>query len=163
MSTPQAQLLAARIVFLGAEIDDVIANTLMAQLLHLEGADADADIALYINSPGGSVTSALAILDTIDFIKPAVSTFCIGQAASAAAVLLAAGAPGKRYALPHSRVVLHQPHGAAQGQSTDIELAASTGQPLARIQADTDRDLILSASEAQSYGLIDEVVTNRQT
>jgi len=173
-----SRLLAERIVFLGTPIDDTVANLLMAQLLHLEGEDPEADIALYINSPGGSVTSALAILDTMDFIRPDVSTFCMGQAASAAAVLLAGGAPGKRFALPHSRVLIHQPSGGAEGQSVDIEiqareiqrirdlldeiLAASTGQPRERISADTDRDYILTATQARDYGLLDKVLTSRQ-
>jgi len=173
-----SRLLAERIVFLGTPIDDAIANLLMAQLLHLEGEDPDKDIALYINSPGGSVTSALAILDTMAFIRPDVSTFCMGQAASAAAILLAAGAPGKRFALPHSRILIHQPSGGAEGQSVDIEiqareiqrirtvldeiLAASTGQSQAKISADTDRDYILTADQAREYGLIDKVIASRQ-
>ncbi|HWH32346.1 MAG TPA: ATP-dependent Clp protease proteolytic subunit, partial [Egibacteraceae bacterium] len=156
-----------------------IANLMMAQLLHLEGEDPEKDIALYINSPGGSVTSALAILDTMEFIKPDVSTFCMGQAASAAAILLAAGTKGKRYALPHSRILIHQPHGGAEGQSVDIEiqareisrirdllddiLAEKTGQPKERIGRDTDRDFIMTAAEARDYGLIDEVIASRKT
>lgn len=173
-----SRLLKERIVFLGTPINDEIANLMMAQLLHLEGEDPEKDIALYINSPGGSVTSALAILDTMEFIKPDVSTFCMGQAASAAAILLAAGTHGKRYALPHSRVLLHQPHGGAEGQSTDIEIAAKeiqrirdlldeilaekTSQGLDRIREDTDRDFILTAAEARDYGLIDEVIASRK-
>jgi ATP-dependent Clp protease, protease subunit len=126
-----SRLLKERIIFLGTPINDEIANLMMAQLLHLEGEDPDKDIALYINSPGGSVTSALAILDTMEFIKPDVSTFCMGQAASAAAILLAAGTKGKRYALPHSRVLIHQPHGGAEGQSADIEIQAREIQRIA--------------------------------
>jgi ATP-dependent Clp protease protease subunit len=173
-----SRLLKERIVFLGTPINDEIANLMMAQLLHLEGEDPEKDINLYINSPGGSVTAALAILDTMEFVKPDVSTFCMGQAASAAAILLAAGATGKRFALPHSRVLLHQPHGGAEGQSVDIEIAAreilrirrqldeilssKTGQSIAKIGEDTDRDFILTAEEACSYGLIDEVIQSRK-
>lgn len=173
-----SRLLKERIIFLGTPINDEIANLMMAQLLHLEGEDPEKDIALYINSPGGSVTSALAILDTIDFIKPDVSTFCMGQAASAAAILLAAGTRGKRYALPHSRVLLHQPSGGAEGQSTDIEIQAreiqrirelldrilseKTGQPLDKVSTDTDRDFIMTAEEARDYGLIDTVIASRK-
>jgi ATP-dependent Clp protease protease subunit len=173
-----SRLLAERIVFLGTPINDDIANLMMAQLLHLEGEDPEKDIALYINSPGGSVTSALAILDTMEFIRPDVSTFCMGQAASAAAILLAAGTPGKRFALPHSRILIHQPSGGAEGQSVDIEiqareiqrirdlldeiLAAKTGQPKEKISADTDRDFILTAAEARDYGLIDRVLQSRR-
>ncbi|MDQ3029698.1 MAG: ATP-dependent Clp protease proteolytic subunit, partial [Actinomycetota bacterium] len=166
-----SRLLKERIIFLGTPINDEIANLMMAQLLHLEGEDPEKDIALYINSPGGSVTSALAILDTMEFIKPDVSTFCMGQAASAAAVLLAAGTKGKRYALPHSRILLHQPTGGAEGQSVDIEiqareiqrirdlldqiLADKTGQEIQKVSSDTDRDFIMTAAEAKGYGLID--------
>ncbi len=173
-----SRLLAERIVFLGTPINDDIANLMMAQLLHLEGEDPEKDIALYINSPGGSVTSALAILDTMEFIRPDVSTFCMGQAASAAAILLAAGTPGKRFALPHSRILIHQPSGGAEGQSVDIEiqareiqrirdllddiLAARTGQPKEKISADTDRDFILTAAEARDYGLLDRVLQTRR-
>jgi ATP-dependent Clp protease, protease subunit len=172
-----SKLLKERIVFLGTPIDDQVANLVMAQLLHLEAEDPDKDIAVYVNSPGGSVTSALAILDTMEFIKPDVSTMCIGQAASAAAVLLAAGTQGKRYALPHSRILLHQPYGGAEGQSADIEIAARefqrlrdlldqiladrTAKPLDRIQADTQRDFILTADAAKAYGLIDDVIVSR--
>jgi ATP-dependent Clp protease protease subunit len=173
-----SRLLKERIIFLGTPINDEIANLMMAQLLHLEGEDPEKDVALYINSPGGSVTSALAILDTIDFIRPDVSTFCMGQAASAAAILLAAGTPGKRFALPHSRILIHQPSGGAEGQSVDIEiqareiqrirdllddiLAAKTGQPKEKISADTDRDFIMTAAEAKAYGIIDNVIESRR-
>ncbi|MDQ3537571.1 MAG: ATP-dependent Clp protease proteolytic subunit [Actinomycetota bacterium] len=173
-----SRLLKERIIFLGTPINDEIANLMMAQLLHLEGEDPEKDIALYINSPGGSVTSALAILDTMDFIKPDVSTFCMGQAASAAAILLAAGTKGKRYALPHSRILLHQPQGGAEGQSVDIEiqareiqrirelldriLADKTGQEVNKVSSDTDRDFIMTAAEAKSYGLIDTVIASRK-
>ncbi len=173
-----SRLLKERIIFLGTPINDEIANLMMAQLLHLEGEDPEKDIALYINSPGGSVTSALAILDTIEFIRPDVSTFCMGQAASAAAILLAAGSHGKRFALPHSRVLLHQPSGGAEGQSVDIEiqareiqrirdllddiLAAHTGQPKEKISRDTDRDFIMTAEDARNYGIIDQVIQSRR-
>jgi ATP-dependent Clp protease protease subunit len=173
-----SRLLKERIIFLGTPINDEIANLMMAQLLHLEGEDPEKDIALYINSPGGSVTSALAILDTIDFIRPDVSTFCMGQAASAAAILLAAGTPGKRFALPHSRILIHQPSGGAEGQSVDIEiqareiqrirdllddiLSSKTGQSKEKISADTDRDFIMTADEAKEYGIIDAVIQSRR-
>jgi len=173
-----SRLLKERIIFLGTPINDEIANLMMAQLLHLEGEDPEKDIALYINSPGGSVTSALAILDTMEFIKPDVSTFCMGQAASAAAVLMAAGTKGKRYALPHSRILLHQPTGGAEGQSVDIEiqareiqrirdlldriLADKTGQEIPKVSTDTDRDFIMTAAEAKDYGLIDTVIASRK-
>ncbi len=173
-----SRLLKERIIFLGTPINDEIANLMMAQLLHLEGEDPEKDIALYINSPGGSVTSALAILDTMEFIKPDVSTFCMGQAASAAAVLMAAGTKGKRYALPHSRILLHQPTGGAEGQSVDIEiqareiqrirdlldriLADKTGQEIQKVSTDTDRDFIMTAAEAKNYGLIDTVIASRK-
>ncbi|HVM14910.1 MAG TPA: ATP-dependent Clp protease proteolytic subunit [Egibacteraceae bacterium] len=173
-----SRLLKERIIFLGTPITDEIANLMMAQLLHLEGEDPDKDINLYINSPGGSVTAALAIYDTIEFIKPDIGTFCLGQAASAAAVLLAAGAKGKRFATPHSRVLLHQPHGGAEGQSVDIEiqareiqrirdlldeiLADKTGQTIDKISSDTDRDFIMTAEEAKEYGLIDGVIESRK-
>nr|WP_116715677.1 ATP-dependent Clp protease proteolytic subunit [Euzebya tangerina] len=172
-----SRLLKDRIIFLGTPINDEIANVIMAQLLHLEGEDPDKDINLYINSPGGSVTSALGIYDTMTFIKPKVSTICMGQAASAAAILLAAGEPGKRFALPHARVLIHQPHGGAEGQSTDIEIAArevqrirdlldqilanATGQPKDKITEDTDRDFIMNAEEAVEYGIIDRVLESR--
>jgi ATP-dependent Clp protease, protease subunit len=172
-----SRLLKERIVFLGTPITDEIANLIMAQLLHLESEDPEKDIALYINSPGGSITSLFAIYDTMEYIKPDVTTICMGQAASAAAVLLAAGAKGKRFALPHSRVLLHQPHGGAEGQSVDIEiqareilrmrdllneiLAEKTGQEAERIARDTDRDFVLDAEGAKEYGLIDEVIQTR--
>ncbi|MBP1633095.1 MAG: ATP-dependent Clp protease proteolytic subunit [Acidobacteria bacterium] len=173
-----SRLLKERIIFLGTPIDDTVANLIMAQLLHLEGDDPDKDIALYINSPGGSITSLMAIYDTMSFIKPDVATYCMGQAASAAAVLLAAGAAAKRFALPHSRVMLHQPHGGVEGQATDIEiqareftrvkeemnqmLALHTGQPVEKIRADTDRDFWMTAEEAKAYGLVDEVLEARK-
>jgi ATP-dependent Clp protease, protease subunit len=172
-----SRLLKERIVFLGMPITDEISNLVMAQMLHLESEDPDKDINLYINSPGGSITSLLAIYDTMEFIKPDVATICMGQAASAAAVLLAAGTPGKRMALPHARVLLHQPHGGAEGQSVDIEiqakeilrmrdllneiLAAKTGQDVERIAKDTDRDFVLTAEGAKEYGLLDEVIQTR--
>ncbi len=172
-----SRLLKDRIIFLGTPINDEIANLIMAQLLHLEGEDPEKDLNLYINSPGGSVTSALGIYDTMTFIKPKVSTICMGQAASAAAILLAAGEKGKRFALPHARVLIHQPHGGAEGQSTDIEIAArevqrirdlldeilatSTGQPKEKITEDTDRDFIMNAQEAVEYGIVDRVLASR--
>ena len=174
-----SRLLKERIIFLGTPINDEIANLMMSQLIHLEGEDPEKDISLYINSPGGSVTSALAIFDTMEYIKPDVTTICMGQAASAAAVLLAAGAKGKRFALPHSRVLIHQPHGGAEGQSVDIEiqareiqrirdlldsiLAEKTGQEISKITKDTDRDFIMTAAEAKDYGLIDEVIASRKS
>jgi len=172
-----SRLLRERIIFLGTPIDDTIANLVMAQMLFLESEDPEKDINLYINSPGGDITGLLAIYDTMKYIKPDVSTFCFGQAASAAAVLLGAGSKGKRYALPHARVLLHQPWGGVGGQASDIEiqareilrmkdmlnsmLAADTGQSVERITKDTDRDFIISANEAVEYGLIDEVITAR--
>lgn len=173
-----SRLLNDRIIFLGTPITDEISNVIMAQLIHLEGVDPAKDINLYINSPGGSVTSALAIYDTIEFIKPDVTTICMGQAASAAAILLAAGAKGKRFALPHARILIHQPHGGAEGQSSDIEiqakeiqrirdlldqiLADKTGQELGKITDDTDRDFIMTAQEAAEYGIIDQVLQSRR-
>jgi len=172
-----SRLLKERIVFLGTPIDDAVGNLIMAQLLHLESEDPDKDISLYINSPGGDVSALLAIYDTMQYIKPDVSTIVMGLAASAAAVLLLAGAPGKRYALPNARVLLHQPHGGAQGQSVDIEIQAKeivrlrnlldaiiakhTGQSLEKVAKDTDRDFILTAEEAKVYGAIDEIITAR--
>lgn len=172
-----SRLLAERIIFLGTEIDDQIANLVIAQLLYLEAEDPEKDIALYINSPGGSVTATLAIYDTMQYIKPDVQTICIGQAASGAAVLLAAGAKGKRFALPNSRILIHQPHGGAAGQAVDIQIQAKeilrlrnlideilskhTGQPLEKVQKDTDRDFIMTAQEALEYGIIDQVVERR--
>ena len=173
-----SRLLKERIIFLGTPINDEISNLIMAQLLHLEGEDPEKDINIYINSPGGSVTSALAIYDTMEFIKPDVSTICMGQAASAAAILLAAGTKGKRFALPHSRILIHQPHGGAEGQSTDIEIQAreiqrirdlldkilsdKTGQDIEKVNRDTDRDFIMTAEDARTYGLIDEVIASRK-
>ncbi len=173
-----SRLLKDRIVFLGTPIDDTVSNLVMAQLIHLESEDPDKDINLYINSPGGDITSLFAVYDTMKYIKSDVSTIVMGQAASAAAVLLAAGAKGKRYALPHSRVLIHQPHGGAQGQAVDIEiqakeilryrqlldeiLAEHTGQPIEKIKADTDRDFIMTAEQAKDYGLIDEVISSRK-
>jgi len=173
-----SRLLKERIVFLGTPIDDAVGNLIMAQLLHLESDDPDKDINLYINSPGGDITALFAIYDTMQYIKPDVSTIVMGQAASAAAVLLLAGTKGKRYALPHSRVLLHQPHGGAQGQAVDIEIQAKeigryrrlldqliaehTGQPLEKVGKDTDRDFILTAEEALEYGVVDEVITSRK-
>jgi ATP-dependent Clp protease protease subunit len=173
-----SRLLKDRIIFLGTPITDEIANVIMAQLIHLEGEDPSKDINLYINSPGGSVTSALAIYDTMEYIKPDVTTICMGQAASAAAILLATGTKGKRFALPHARILIHQPHGGAEGQSSDIEiqareiqrirdlldqiLADKTGQKLAKVTADTDRDFIMTAEEAVEYGIIDQVVQSRR-
>jgi ATP-dependent Clp protease protease subunit len=172
-----SRLLAGRIVFLGTPLDDASANLIMAQLLHLESEDPDKDISLYLNSPGGSVTALLGIYDTMQYLQADVSTICLGWAASAAAVILAAGATGKRYALPHSTVLLHQPHGGAQGQSSDIEiqareilrlralcnqiLARHTGQPVERIARDTDRDFVLDARQALEYGLVDEILAPR--
>ncbi len=173
-----SRLLSERIVFLGNEIDDHVANVVIAQLIHLESEDPEKDVFLYINSPGGLITATLAIYDTMQYIKCDVSTICIGQAASGAAVLLAAGAKGKRFALPNSRVLIHQPHGGVQGQATDIDIQAReilrlrkvldeilskhTGQPLEKVQKDTERDFIMSAEEAMKYGIIDEVVTHRK-
>jgi ATP-dependent Clp protease protease subunit len=172
-----SRLLRERIIFLGTPIDDTIANLICAQMLFLESEDPEKDINLYINSPGGDITGLLAIYDTMKYIKPDVSTFCFGQAASAAAVLLGAGSKGKRYALPHARVLLHQPWGGVGGQASDIEiqareilrmkdmlntmLATDTGQSVERVNKDTDRDFIISADEAVEYGLIDEVITVR--
>ena len=173
-----SRLLKDRIIFLGTPIDDTIANLIMAQLLHLESEDPDKDIFLYINSPGGSITSLFAIYDTMQYIKPDVNTVCMGMAASAAAVILAGGAKGKRYALPHARLMLHQPHGGAQGQASDIEiqarlivqmreqlnqiLADHTGQDLSKIEHDTERDYWMLAEEAKEYGAIDGILTRRE-
>ncbi len=173
-----SRLLKERIVFLGTPIDDAVGNLIMAQLLHLESEDPEKDINLYVNSPGGDITSLFAIYDTMQYIKPDVSTICMGQAASAAAVLVLAGTKGKRYALPHSRILLHQPHGGVQGQAVDIEIQAKemtrdrklleeliaehTGQPLEKVAKDTDRDYILTADEAVEYGVVDEVITSRK-
>jgi ATP-dependent Clp protease protease subunit len=173
-----SRLLVNRIVFLGSAIDDNVTNLVIAQLLHLESENADADIAIYINSPGGDMNGLFAIHDTMHYINPDVATICVGQAASAAAVLLAAGTPGKRYALPNARVLIHQPHGGAQGQSTDMELAVAemvemrrrmvdilveaTGQTAERITADIDRDYIVRGDQAIAYGLVDQVIDRRQ-
>ncbi len=173
-----SRLLKDRIIFLGTPIDDNVANLVVAQLLFLEAEDPEKDIYLYINSPGGSITAGLAIYDTMQYIKPDVSTICVGQAASMAAVLLAAGAKGKRYALPHSRIMIHQPMGGIQGQAKEIEihakeilklketlesiLAKHTGQPIERIKEDTDRDYFMSPEEAKKYGIVDQVITTRQ-
>ncbi|MFH2012091.1 MAG: ATP-dependent Clp endopeptidase proteolytic subunit ClpP [Pseudomonadota bacterium] len=172
-----SRLLKERIIFIGTPIDDIIANLVIAQMLFLESEDPDKDLYLYINSPGGVVSSGLAIYDTMQYIKPKVSTLCMGQAASMGALLLAAGEPGKRYALPHSRILLHQPLGAFQGQATDIEIHAKeilqireklndilvrhTGQPLEKIQRETERDFFMSSQEAKKYGIIDEVILKK--
>ncbi len=172
-----SRLLRDRIIFLGTPITDEVANVVIAQMLFLESEDPDKDIHFYINSPGGLVTAGLAIYDTMQYIKPDVSTLCMGQAASMAAVLLAAGVKGKRYALPHARIMLHQPMGGFQGQATDVDiqareilrlreelnkiLADHTGQPLERIEKDTDRDFYMSGVQAKDYGLVDEVIIKR--
>ena len=168
-----SRLLKERIIFLGGPIDDVVANLIIAQLLFLESEDSKKDINIYVNSPGGQVTAALAILDTMNYIKPDISTVCVGIAASAAAVILSAGAKGKRFALPNAEVMIHQPWGGAQGQATDIEitarqilktrdklnkiLAKNTGQDLKKVEKDVDRDFFMSAEEAKKYGLVDEI------
>lgn len=172
-----SRLLKDHIIFIGTPIDDNLANLVIAQLLFLQAEDPDRDISVYINSPGGSVTAGLAILDTMRFVKPDVSTFCVGQAASMAAVLLSSGKKGKRFSLPNSRIMIHQPHGGAQGQATDIDIQAkeilrmkamlneilrdNTGQDLERIERDTDRDYIMSAEAAREYGLVDSVISKR--
>jgi len=172
-----SRLLKDRIIFLGTAIDDIVANTVIAQLLFLEADDPDKDIYLYVNSPGGIVTAGLAIYDTMNYIKCPVSTICIGQAASMGALLLAAGSKGKRFSLPHARVMIHQPMGGFQGQATDIEihareilkmketlnriLANATGQPIEKIQSDTDRDFFMSGEDAKAYGIVDEVITKK--
>ncbi len=172
-----SRLLKDRILFIGTPIDDAESNLVIAQLLFLEAEDPDKDIHLYVNSPGGSVTASLAIYDTMQYVKPAIETTCMGQAASGAAMLLAAGAKGKRFALPHARIMIHQPYGGAQGQATDIQIqakeilrmreeidriiASHTGQPLERVEKDSDRDFFMSAQEAKQYGLIDEVIHSR--
>lgn len=172
-----SRLLKERIIFLGTAIDDIIANLVIAQLLFLESEEPDKDINFYINSPGGIVSSGLAIYDTMKYIKPNIQTICIGQAASMAALLLAAGTKGKRFALPHSRILIHQPMGGFQGQATDIEIHAReilrmreqlnkilhehTGQPLERIEADTERDYFMSGKEAVEYGIVDSVIFKR--
>ncbi len=172
-----SRLLKENIIFIGTPIDDTIANLICAQLLHLESENPDRDISLYINSPGGDINGLFAIYDTMQYIRPDITTICFGQAASAAAVLLAAGTPGKRLALPHSRILLHQPYAGAQGQVSDIELvsqevqrlklqleeilARHTGQSVDKIHTDTDRDFVLTAPEALEYGIIDEVIDER--
>jgi len=172
-----SRLLKDNIIFLGTPIDDTIANLICAQLLHLESENPDKDISIYVNSPGGDITALFAIYDTMRFIKNDIATICFGQAASAAAVLLAAGTKGKRLALPHARVLLHQPYAQAGGQAADIELAAKeilrmrslleeilshhTGQPEEKIHKDTDRDFVMSADEAKEYGIIDDVISTR--
>ncbi len=169
-----SRLLKDRIIFLGSGINDAVANTIIAQMLFLAAEDPEKDISVYINSPGGSITSGMAIYDTMQFIKPDVSTICVGMAASMGAFLLAAGAKGKRYALPNSEVMIHQPLGGAEGQASDIEIRAKrilklrdklnlilserTGQPLSRIEKDTDRDYFMSAAESHEYGIIDKVI-----
>jgi ATP-dependent Clp protease protease subunit len=173
-----SRMLEENIVFLGTAIDDYVANAVCAQLLYLEYKNADKDINLYINSPGGDITALFAIYDAMKFIKNDISTFCYGQAASAAAVILAGGTKGKRFALPHARILIHQPYGGAAGQAADIEiqakeivrmrdllnemLAIDTGQTVEKVARDTDRDFIMSAAEAQEYGIIDEVITTRE-
>ena len=173
-----SRLLKDRIVFLGTPIDDAVANLVMAQLLHLESEDPEKDIHMYINSPGGDVAAGFAVYDTMQYIKPDVSTIVMGQAASFAAFLLLAGSKGKRYALPHARVLLHQPHGGAQGQTSDIEIQAKeflryrrlldeliaehTGQHVDKVHSDTDRDFIMTAEQAKEYGVVDEVIASRK-
>ena len=172
------KLLKERIILLGTAVDEHVANLIMAQLLHLESEDPDKDISLYINSPGGEITGLFAIYDTMQFVKPDISTICIGQAASAAAVILAAGEKGKRFILPHARVLIHQPHGGAQGQAVDIQIQAKeitrmretldeilahhSGQTVEKVAGDTDRDFIMGANEAKEYGIVDEVISNRE-
>ena len=172
-----SKLLKENIIFIGTPIDDQIANLICAQLLHLESENPDKDINLYINSPGGDINALFAIYDTMQYIKPDITTICFGQAASAAAVLLASGQKGKRLALPHARILIHQPYAGAQGQASDIELIAAeiqrmkssleevlayhTGQPVEKISADTDRDFVMTATEAKDYGIIDEVIDSR--
>ncbi len=173
-----SRLLKERIIFLGGPIEDYTANSIIAQLLFLASEDPKKDIQLYINSPGGSVTAALAMLDTMNYIKPAVATVCVGMAASAAAIILAAGEKGKRFALPNAEVMIHQPWGGAQGQATDIEITArhilatrerlnkilskATGQPLSKIEADVERDYFMNAEDAKKYGITDDVFTGKQ-
>ncbi len=173
-----SRLLKDRIIFLGSEVNDAVADVIAAQLLFLESEEPEQDIHLYVNSPGGSVTAGLAIYDTMQYVTPDVSTMCVGQAASMGAVLLTAGAPGKRFALPHSRIMLHQPLGGVQGQATDIDIHAKevlrireelnnllvkhTGQTLKKIEKDTDRDMFMTSKQALDYGVIDEVVSSRK-
>jgi ATP-dependent Clp protease protease subunit len=173
-----SRLLKDRIIFMGEQVVDGMANTVIAQMLFLESEDPDKDINVYVNSPGGSVTAGLAIYDTMQYIKPEVATICMGQTTSMAALLLAAGAKGKRYALPHSRIMIHQPLGGAQGQATDIDihareilkirdtlnqiLAKHTGQPIDKVSKDTERDFFMNAEEAKEYGIIDRIITTRE-
>ncbi|HET6917311.1 MAG TPA: ATP-dependent Clp protease proteolytic subunit, partial [Acidimicrobiales bacterium] len=173
-----SRMLEENIVFMGTPIDDYVANAVCAQMLYLEYKNPDKEISLYINSPGGDITALFAIYDTMKFVKNDISTFCYGQAASAAAVILAGGTPGKRYALPHARILIHQPYGGAAGQAADIEIqakeilrmrdllnqmvATDTGQDVDKVARDTDRDFIMSADEAKGYGIIDEVITTRE-
>ncbi len=174
-----SRLLKENIIFLATPIDDTVANLIVAQLLHLESENADRDINIYINSPGGDITALFAIYDTMQYVKPDITTLCFGQAASAAAVLLAAGTKGKRLALPHARIIIHQPYGQAIGQAADIELAAKeiermrtmleemlanhTGQSTEKVHRDTDRDFVMSAAEAKDYGIVDEVLSFRES
>jgi ATP-dependent Clp protease protease subunit len=173
-----SRLLKDRIIFMGEQVHDSMANTVIAQMLFLESEDPDKDINLYINSPGGSVTAGLAIYDTMEYIRPDIATICMGQATSMGALLLAAGAKGKRYALPHARVMIHQPLGGAQGQATDIDIQAKeimkikelihkilvkhTGQTLEKIRHDTERDYFMDAEEAMRYGIVDRIITERE-
>ena len=173
-----SRLLRENIIFLGTPIDDTVANLICAQLLFLESENPDKDISIYINSPGGDINALLAIYDTMQYIRPEITTLCFGQAASAAAVLLAAGTKGKRLALPNARILIHQPYAQSYGQASDVELAAAeimrlkqaleailarhTGQPTEKIDTDTDRDFIMSATEAKDYGIVDEILTNRE-
>jgi ATP-dependent Clp protease protease subunit len=177
-SNPYNKLFEERIIFLGAPIDDVVANDVIAQLICLESTDPDRDILIYINSPGGSFTALTAIYDTMSYVRPEIQTYCMGQAASAAAVLLAAGTKGKRFALEHARVLIHQPSGEGQGQVTDLEIQANeilrmrgllehilakhTGQTIEQIQLDIERDRILTADQAKDYGIVDSVITSRK-
>ena len=172
-----SRLLKDRVVFIGTPVDDMVANLIIAQLLFLQNEDSDKEISVYINSPGGSVTAGLAIYDTMQFVKPPVATYCVGQAASMGALLLCAGAKGKRFALPAARIMIHQPWGGVQGAASDISiqareilrlrerlneiLAKHTGQPLDKIQRDTDRDYFMSADEAKDYGIVDEVIVSQ--
>jgi ATP-dependent Clp protease protease subunit len=174
-----SRLLKERIIFLPTFIEDELANLVIAQMLYLEADDPDKDISLYINSPGGSVTAGMAIYDTMQYVKPSISTICMGQSASMAALLLAAGAKGKRFALPHSRILIHQPLGGAQGQATDIDIQAReilrmreelnrilvyhTGQSMEKIQHDTDRDFFMTAEQAKDYRIVDEVISSKPT
>ena len=173
-----SRLLKDRIIIMGEEVHDAMANTVIAQMLFLESEDPDKDINMYVNSPGGSVTAGMAIYDTMQYIKPDVATICMGQATSMAALLLAAGAEGKRYALPHSRIMIHQPLGGTQGQATDIDIHAKeilkmrdtlnhilfehTGQPIEKVKKDTERDYFMTSEEAKEYGIVDKVITTRE-